>query len=447
MKTIAGNLWERAGRVAARAPSSRDRYVDALRALSILAVVLGHWLVAAPYLTGDGLRAGHLLQMSPWSQWLTWLFQVMPLFFLVGGYAHAASWESTRRRGLPYGQWLTERLRRLFAPVVPLVALWVVVIAVGSATPLDPSLLARASQAALVPLWFLAVYVGVAALVPLSQAAWSRWGWGSFWSLATAAIAADLLGRWGAGGLRWLNYGLVWLAVHQLGYAWREGRLDGPRRALPWAAGGLLALVMLVTAGPYPVSMVGVPGAATTNTGPPTPALLALGVAQAGVALALAGPARRLLRRAAAWRTTVLVNSVIMTIYLWHLTVMVAVIGIALAAGGPGLHAMPGTASWWALRPLWLALMGIVLAVLLVPLAAFEHPMRSRVTAPPALWRPLAATVAGGAGLAVMVLAGISGGGWLGLRWEAVLLTAAGALLVGAHPVARPASPAPLPPR
>ncbi len=440
MKPTAGNLWERAGRVAAEAPSSRDRYVDALRALSILAVVLGHWLVAAPYVTGDGVRAGHLLQVSPWSQWLTWLFQVMPLFFLVGGYAHAASWESTRRRGLPYRQWLTERLRRLLAPVVPLVALWVVIIAAGSATSLDPSLLARASQAALVPLWFLAVYVGVAALVPLSQAAWMRWGWGSFWSLAAAATAADVLGRWGPGGLRWLNYGLVWLAVHQLGYAWREGRLDGPRRALPWAAGGLLALVMLITVGPYPVSMVGVPGAAATNTGPPTPALLALGVAQAGLALAVAGPARRLLRRTAAWRTTVLVNSVIMTIYLWHLTVMVAVIGIAVAAGGLGLRAVPGSGSWWALRPLWLVAMGAALAVLVVPLAVFEHPVRPRVTTPPALWRPLTATLAGGVGLATMVLAGISGGGWLGLRWEAVLLTALGALLVGALPAARAAS-------
>ena len=41
-------LWSRAREVAIQTPESRNRYVDFLRALSILAVISGHWLMAAP---------------------------------------------------------------------------------------------------------------------------------------------------------------------------------------------------------------------------------------------------------------------------------------------------------------------------------------------------------------------------------------------------------------
>lgn len=93
-------LWVKARSLAEQAPPERNRYVDFLRALSILAVVVGHWLVAAPYIGPDGeVVGGHLLGILPWTQWLTWLFQVMPIFFLVGGYSNGVSWASTQAKG------------------------------------------------------------------------------------------------------------------------------------------------------------------------------------------------------------------------------------------------------------------------------------------------------------------------------------------------------------
>ena len=64
----------------------RNRWVDFLRAVSILAVVCGHWLMAGLYVDEAGtLQRGDLLSVSTWAHWLTWVFQVMPVFFLVGG--------------------------------------------------------------------------------------------------------------------------------------------------------------------------------------------------------------------------------------------------------------------------------------------------------------------------------------------------------------------------
>lgn len=70
--------WSRALRLAEQTPPSRNRYVDLLRAVSITAVVFGHWLIAAPWIASGQLRLDHMLAVQPWTQWLTLLFQVMP---------------------------------------------------------------------------------------------------------------------------------------------------------------------------------------------------------------------------------------------------------------------------------------------------------------------------------------------------------------------------------
>ena len=157
-------VWSRATALAAATPESRNRYVDFLRALSICVVVVGHWLVAAPYVVdGDLNLTGNMLQSRPWTQWLTWLFQVMPVFFMVGGYSNGISWRSALRDGRSYAEWLNGRLQRLVGPILPLLMIWVLLAVVGRQLGVDADLLQTGSQMALIPVWFLAVYVGAGA--------------------------------------------------------------------------------------------------------------------------------------------------------------------------------------------------------------------------------------------------------------------------------------------
>ena len=78
-------------------PATRNRVVDFLRALAIIVVVVGHWLMAAIVVRDGDLVPNALLNIADWTHPLTWVFQVMPVFFLVGGYANAASLASPRR--------------------------------------------------------------------------------------------------------------------------------------------------------------------------------------------------------------------------------------------------------------------------------------------------------------------------------------------------------------
>jgi hypothetical protein len=431
------SLWKQAADAAARTPEARNRYVDFLRAASILAVISGHWLIASPWVSNGEVQLSNMLEYQSWTHVLTWVFQVMPVFFLVGGYSNGVSWSAALRDGKGYPHWLNGRLQRLLGPVIPLLFVWILLGVIGSVTQIRPELLKTGSQMALVPTWFLAVYVMAVVLVPLTYDAWRRIGMWSFWLLAIAALLDDFL-FFGA-GLRvvgWVNYGFIWLAVHQLGYAWRDGWFAGTRKALSWAAGGLVVLLVLVTLGPYPVSMVSVPGNDVSNTLPPKLPMLLIGIVQSGLLLSIEAPMRRWLTRPVPWTWTVLINGMIMTIFLWHLTASTLLIGVALFAGDVGLTAQPGSGVWWLLRVPWLTLYLVGLAALTLSFSAFE---RGRAgVAPVTAWRQVLGAAFMCGGLAFLALDGIAGNGPLGLR-AVVLLPFVGAALANVAPFGRAA--------
>jgi fucose 4-O-acetylase-like acetyltransferase len=430
------NIWSQAAAIAAKTPESRNRYVDLLRAVSIFAVVFGHWLMAAPYVSDGGIQITSMLEHQQWTRWMTWVFQVMPVFFLVGGYSNGISWLSAQSKGRSYAEWLQVRLQRLVGPVLPLIVMWIILAAGAQLLGVNPSMVKVASQMALIPIWFLAVYVFVVVLVPVSYAAWQRFGFKSFWILVVAAVLNDLL--FFAADLRAtgvLNYAFVWLAVHQLGYAWRDGYMAGARQGLTWVIGGGLVLLGLITLGPYPVSMVSVPGQEVSNTLPPKIAMLALGIVQCGLLLSIEAPMRRWLSKATPWTAVVLVNSMIMTVFLWHLTASTLSIGVALLLNDIGLEVMPGSGTWWAIRPVWIVVYLLALLPFALGFGRFERSAAGDRNHPP--WRLVSGAMLICAGLALLALDGVAGDGWLGLRVVVLLLPFAGAVLAGVNPFRR----------
>ena len=430
-------LWSRAEEMALKAPEARNRYVDFLRAFSILAVVVGHWLVAAPYIEDGVVQGGHLLGIQPWTQWLSWGFQVMPIFFLVGGFSNGVSWAANRRNNSTYAAWFTGRLQRLVNPVLPLFLIWTMIALFGKAIGIDPKIVKLATQLALIPVWFLSVYLIVAALVPLTHAAWQRFGIASFFALVAGAVLVDIATyAVGVPHLNFVNFAFVWLAVHQLGYAWNDGFFSSTARALTWGVGGLIALALLVGFGPYPVAMIGVPGEEVSNSMPPTLALLALGVTQTGLLLALEPMGRRMLNNLKTWTAVVLVNGMIMTVYLWHLTAFILVMIGAWLLGGIGLETPPGSGAWWLARPIWFALYIATLLPLIAVFARYER--ASGGDAPDDLphWRLIVGLLFICAGLAATAAISIASPlGVTGVRLWVVALPFIGAAIAGFGPV------------
>ncbi len=430
------SLLRHARELARRTPADRNRYADLLRAAAILVVVFGHWLSAAPYVAGGRLEIASMLGIASWSHLLTWALQVMPVFFIVGGFSNGVSWESARRRSEPYVQWLHDRLRRLVSPLLPLIAAWAALVLAARFLAVDPALVGNASRLALIPTWFLAVYICVILLVPLADAAWQRFGMASFWLPVSAAVMVDAL-AFGHGftALRWANYVFVWLSVHQLGWLWRSGRASDSTVAVAWLMGGLACLVFLVELSGYPVAMLTVPGADFSNTRPPTVALVALAAMQFGALMLLERPVRRWLEREGPWTATVLVNGMIMTVFLWHSTVQTLVIGAAAWLGGVGLALQPGSVAWWLWRPAWLLVMLLALLPVVLLMMRFEQGGRRESRA---VW-PAGALVTGslilclGIGLLAALGMGVPQFPWLRVA-PLALVTVGGVLVLYRRP-------------
>ncbi|MFJ1790742.1 acyltransferase family protein [Kitasatospora griseola] len=379
-----------AATVDARTPATRDRALDGLRAVALLSVPLGHWLLGGFTVTDNVLHNASPLAALSFMAPLSWVLQMLGVFFLVGGRASALSLRRSAERGVGAGEWLRGRVLRLARPVLGVAAVWAALIPVlrGLGVPADT---VRTGAVLMVqPLWYIAMYLVLTALTPLCVrfGAWSR-GWASA-ALLAAVAAVDLLryGPWGSsmpGWLSLLNLLPGWLFAYQLGVDWAHGRIS---RTGAWltALGGAALFAVLLLVFHYPASMVGVPGAARTNSHPPSLLVLALASVQGGAAMLLKDRLGRALRRPLLWLPVVVVNLGAMTIFCWHQTAMflTALAGSHLGAV-PGLTTAPDSGLWALARLAWLPVFAAVLALIGRWARRFDGPWRSRA------WRAVAA--------------------------------------------------------
>ncbi|PZG16664.1 acyltransferase [Micromonospora craterilacus] len=381
--------------LASRTPAERERYVDFLRALAISLVVLGHWTVTVVTRDASGNVSGFsALTELVWARPLTWLFQVIPVFFLVGGFANAASLTSSRARGVNATQWLLDRSGRLVRPTTVLLLVLAAGSLVGRLAGGDSAEIRTVVGFATIPLWFLSAYIAVVALTPVMYRLHRRFGLVVPLTLVVLVAIGDIGRLLGHGPLSGGNFLFGWLAIHQLGFAWYDsyaaeknirsaagtGQRSGLRAhrlptgrptALLLLLVGLGALLLLTIPGPYPISMITVPGERLDNSSPPSLALLALAAVQLGLILLLRRPAQRLLRRPRPWRAVIAVNAVVLTVFLWHLSAVVVLVGVLNT-----VHWLPpasvGTGTWWAWRVPWLVALAVILTVLVAIFGSIE---------------------------------------------------------------------------
>ena len=445
--------------LAAQTPTTRLRYLDAYRALAILAVVIGHWTIMTVW-NRDGEILGfsvlpHLEYLWPF----TWLFQVMPLFFLVGGIAGGMSWSRAKSRGSSMAVWWLSRLSRLMIPA--LIVLGFAVIGALVALPLGvrESLVLQAVDAVTMPMWFLVVYLLLILLTPAMYWLHQRFGLWVIAIMMALVIVGDSIRLITQNPyFAYLNHALVWLIPYQIGFAWQSRRhlavsgfsggadylessshqncpsarthpsrhpavsavtdgidqfecsshqnylaarihssrhparsavrerraqsqdlLSAKNHVTAWFLflGGLLTVILLTIVGPFPISMIGFGDHHLINTSPPTIALLALVLMQVGLARLLANPMQRLMERSRIlWTIVVAINSVTMTLFVWHM--VAALIGALLLNAfdrlphwyiGEGF----GDPEWWAGRITWLAVLIPILVILVLIFGRLEN--------------------------------------------------------------------------
>lgn len=331
----------------------RDPYVDFLRALSLMVVVLWHWAFTILEWRENGPYATSPLGFTKGLWLATWLFQVMPLFFFIGGYVHLRTWERAEAHGVALSSFVWRRMRQLLLPAGAVLIAW---IALGTliGTYFNLTGVGRTVKLIVSPLWFLAVYLGLIALLPVSLWLHRRAGMLVLIWLGGGAMLVDVMRfHQGIEVMGWVNMVLIWGLAHQAGFFYQK-IVDAPRSndwALLWT--GLFGLVGLVGSGLYPGSMVGVPGERFSNVGPPTFVIVALLLFQIGTVELLRPRMRVLLERPRWKKANTMINNFALPLFLVHTTGMALFLFLVWLLFDLDMKERASIdLGWWLTRPL-----------------------------------------------------------------------------------------------
>lgn len=366
--------------VAAQTPADRDRAIDVIRIVSLVGVVAGHTIMATSMIRDGVFIWDNLLTTSTVFQALTWIFQIMPLFFFAGVAASIASW----RPDTSWGGWLMKRCTRLYRPVFYYLTFWAVAL-VGLRQVLPAHVYEPIAGISIQLLWFLGAYVLVLATVPLLNRI-----------TTTTRLAVGVAGVYGfvalidtvrlhTSGMALLGYlnMVAWVIPGMFGVAYRRGLLT--RGAVLRTGLAMLGVnFALCCYGPYELSLVGIEGQRLANLAPPSLLLTGHAIMMCALVIVVMPAVARWTQGPRVWWLTVIGNSGAMTLYLWH---MPALLGIHLMFDALGWPRFPGQPHLVALSIIQLLLMAGLVGALFVGLRPLENsPLHgwdgARVTAP-----------------------------------------------------------------
>ncbi|MFD4355262.1 acyltransferase family protein [Nocardia sp. NPDC058518] len=417
--------------VTANTPADRDRFLDLLRISSLVVVVAGHCLMLTVTVSGTGVHFGNVLADLPMLQPLTWVLQVLPLFFFAGVAAGARGLGP----GTSWGAWLFRRTQRLVRPLGYFVGASAVLLAVADLV-LAPGWHRPLAVTSVQLLWFLGMYLAVLACVPLLAARVSS-GRRMFAVVAVIVVTTAVIDAVRLTGgpmeLGYLNL-IVWLVPAVLGIGYLRGLLSR-RTAAVLACVALAADVLLVLAGPYETSMVTVPGQRLSNLAPPSLLLAGHAVVLCCAAVAVAPWLRRLAARPRVWWLTVIGNTGAMTLYLWHMPALLTVLVLSHLAGVD--RTAPTEPGFWLLTAVQLTATAALTGALFLVLRGLENTALPWWDGPVAAVRGVrsAATVLAviAAGLAILQATrwGLTVDGWTWFAGSAAALIAARLLTRG----------------
>src|SRR5690348_271615 len=353
--------------VEAAMPPSRDRAIDVIRIVSLVGVVAGHTVMATSTVADGVFIWSNLLTASPVFQALTWIFQIMPLFFFAGVAASIDGWHP----GSSWGDWLMRRCTRLYRPVFYYLAFWWVALAALSAV-LPEHVYEPVAGISVQLLWFLGAYVLVLAAVPLLARITTAGRLVAAVAATYAFVAVVDAIRINVDGIATVGYlnMAVWLIPGMFGVAYRR-RLLGGAGALSLGVVMLSINVALLVLGPYELSLVGIDTQHLKNMTPPSLLLAGHAIMMCAFAIAAAPRIARWAHRPRVWWLTAIGNSGAMTLYLWHTPPLLAMHLVFDHLGHPRFD--PSAPGFIVVSVTQLAIMGVLVALVFVALRPLEN--------------------------------------------------------------------------
>lgn len=385
---------------------AQAHYLSFLRVLSLTGIVLGESLLA--FTMRDTLEAG-------WAWPLTWLLQLVPLFFLAGGHSNLLAWRAIRVAGGGYGTYLVSRIGWLIRPVLAFVIAWLVIPLSLELLEAPESAVTAFGRLVVQPLWLLGLYLLVVAATPVMHRLHRLLP-----VTTPLVLLAAVVGLSFAGGSVAAHTGgvLVALLFGQLAFHYADGTLwQVPRWALvTGAAVAFAGLVLLTIFGAQPKLQLAEPSGYAAFA-PSLAGVLLIGLVQTCLVALPREPGLRAIATSWPARAMAVVRSAPMTVYLVYLCAMLLLEGLVGVARRAGVSA---NGIGWLTQPRTMLALGLVAMPTLLAFLWFERRTPANSDAElempdrPHESRPWADTVAAGLGAAYGAL-GVLGFAFAGL--------------------------------
>ena len=314
---------------------SRERFMDFTKLIGILFLMINSFTLLRLQNSGGELFVSNLSVNSQSLMVVTWFTAGMSLFFFSMGFNNLIAWYSNVGRDGSQWNYLVDRINTLLGPVIVWIFSSTIVLNILSRSENFPNYLTTSEDGVmssiefiLWPLWLVSIYLVMVLFAPFTIYLHKKYPYATLLSLITMTILIDNINfALNLSYIRLFNYLFFWIAVHQIGYFFADGKIQKVNinvfRYVTVFTYGYLFYQMSVSES-Y-LSLASYRLTSLNNEDPPTTIYLIASIGLICLFLSLKNVIEKVLSNQKIWLLISHIHSNIYTMYLWHLFVFFSI--------------------------------------------------------------------------------------------------------------------------
>ncbi len=310
---------------------SRERFIDFTKIIGLIFLITNSFSLLRFQESGGELFVENLSVNSQSLTVFTWFTAGMSLFFFSMGFNNLIAWYSNVGRDGSQWNYLVDRINTLLGPVIVWIFSSTIVLNILSRSENFPNYLTTSQDGImpsvefiLWPLWLVSIYLVMVIFAPFTIFLHKKYPYATVLGLITMTILIDNIDfSLNLSYIRLFNYLFFWIAIHQLGYFYADGKilkvnLNVFRYITLFTYGYLF--YQMSDSNPY-LSLASYRLTSLNNEDPPTTTYLIASIGLICLFLSLKNVIENILSNQKIWLLISHVHSNIYTVYLWHLFV------------------------------------------------------------------------------------------------------------------------------
>ena len=311
---------------------SRERFIDFLKVIGLVMIIFNtFYLIRFSDSYGEYLIYNLSFDDSLITSY-TWFTAGMTLFFFSVGFTNKIAWYANVGRDGSQWKFLTDRVNALLGPVIVWISVVTLILNIYSRTYSLPLFFTSQDDGVVPltefimwPLWLVSIYLVVVIFSPLTLFLHKTNPYLTLSMFIISTIAIDTFDfSLAFSYLKLINYLIFWLAIHQLGYFFADGKIFSYKLSFFTSLSVITFgyLFYKFNSSTDFMSLSSYRLIANSNEDPPTIYYLVASIGLSSLFLLLRNPIEKFLENNIIWNLFSFFHANIYTLFLWHMFVL-----------------------------------------------------------------------------------------------------------------------------